>query len=231
MTVPFQHLLRFELLRELPQEQMLELAKQASTVQFLKREVIISGNERVFPLGLLLDGRLQGVDFTVDGRGVGLYYVEPGDFFGEQAVIDNQPPNEQVISVAKSTVIWLESNTARQLILKNSLISLSVMRRLSNRVRAAHAQRTLLALPNPFQKLCTQILLLSKPRGKNEGVVSPAPTHQELAFMINVSRETVTRAFQQLMLAKALDRQGNELRILRIDYFEAIAKGASPPLT
>ena len=103
------------------------------------------------------------------------------------------------------------------------------MKRLSQRVRSAHAQRTLLALPNPFQKLCAQILLLSKPEGTNGAVVSPVPTHQELALMINVSRETVTRAFQQLILSKALDREGSELRLLRLDYIQAIARGAEAP--
>lgn len=229
MTVSYQQLARYELLRGLPQDQLVQLSRDASVIEFSKRELVISGDERIFPLGFLLEGRLQGIDFTVDGRGVGLYYVEPGDFFGEQAVIDSKPLNEQVIAVSKSKVTWLGPRAAQDLILNNPTIGRSMMKRLSGRVRAAHAQRTLLALPNPFQKLCAQILLFSKPRGSNDGVVSPIPTHQELALMINVSRETVTRAFQQLIAAGVLERQGSELRLLRIDYLSAIAKGASPP--
>ena len=34
-----------------------------------------------------------------------------------------------------------------------------------------------------------------------------APTHQELAMMANLSRETVTRVFQVLQSSGALDRQ------------------------
>lgn len=229
MTAAIQHFLGFELLRNLPRDELARLSTHATLAYVAKREVLISGSERHHKLGFLIEGRLQGTDFTVDGRGVGLYYIEQGDYFGEQAVIDDEPLNEQVIAASKSTVLWLAPHAAKELIQKNATISLAVMARLSKRVRAAHAQRTLLALPNPFQKLCAQILILSKPSSKNEGVVSPIPTHQELALMINVSRETVTRAFQQLILAKALDREGSVLRLLRIDYVQAIAQGSEPP--
>lgn len=225
MTIAFQHLLKFALLRDLPQKDLLRLSTHADMIQVSKREVLLAGKELSFPLGFLLEGRLQGIDFTIDGREVGLYYVEEGDFFGEQSVVDDKPLGEQVIATSKSTVIWLDPSIARDLIGNNPQIAISIMKRLSQRVRSAHAQRTLLALPNPFQKLCAQILLLSKPISQSISVVIPAPTHQELALMINVSRETVTRAFQQLILAKAIDREGSELRVLRVGYLQDIAQG------
>ena len=90
------------------------------------------------------------------------------------------------------------------------------MTRLSSRVREVSAQRTLLALPNPFQRLCVQLLLLCRRTATaGETVIDPVPTHQELAIMINSSRETVTRAFQVLILNESVARNGNILKILR----------------
>ena len=40
-----------------------------------------------------------------------------------------------------------------------------------------------------------------------------APTHQELAMMVNLSRETVTRVFQVLQSRGALDRQAESLSV------------------
>jgi DNA-binding transcriptional regulator YhcF (GntR family) len=40
-----------------------------------------------------------------------------------------------------------------------------------------------------------------------------APTHQELAMMVNLSRETVTRVFQVLQSNGALDRQADLMSI------------------
>ncbi|SER07739.1 hypothetical protein SAMN02982919_01697 [Giesbergeria anulus] len=55
------------------------------------------------------------------------------------------------------------------------------------------------------------------------------PTHQELAIMINASRETVTRAFQLLFLHKVLVREGTALRLTQPVLLKDIAEGRADP--
>jgi CRP-like cAMP-binding protein len=55
--------------------------------------------------------------------------------------------------------------------------------------------------------------------------IPAAPTHQEIAIMINSSRETVTRAFQQLQNQEILRRDGSQLLILRPESLEELAAG------
>jgi CRP-like cAMP-binding protein len=200
--------------------------------QFARREVALGKEQTRTELGFLLEGRLQGIDFTVDGRGVGLYFVEPGDYFGELSIIDGLPPAEHVIAAAKSTAVFLDAAQARKLIVENPDLAQAVMARMAARVRAAAAQRTLLALPNPFQRLSLQLLLLARSTGPQTASLDPAPTHQELAIMINASRETVTRAFQVLMLQEVIRREGGQLLLLRRDYLTDIGAGKiEPPKT
>lgn len=225
MPVPFQLLQKFPLLLPLPQEALLRLSTQVELRQFARREVVSAKEQSRFALGFLLDGRLQGVDFTVDGRGVGLYFVEPGDFFGELSVIDGRSAAEHVIAVSKSSVLLLDVEPARRLIFETPVVAQAVMTRLTLRVREVTAQRTLLALPNPFQRLCVQLLLLGRKQPDGTTVIEPAPTHQELAIMINSSRETVTRAFQVLILQQAILRDGNELCLLRPDFLSGVGEG------
>lgn len=190
---------------------------------FSRREMVIAKDQTRHELGFLVDGRLQGVDFTVDGRNVGLYFVEPGDFFGELSLVDGQGASEFVIAANKSTAAFLDGDAAKSLIFRTPELAQGVMSRLAARVRTVTAQRTLLALPNPFQRLCVQIMHL--PHKGKDRVVDPVPTHQELAIMINASRETVTRAFQLLTLHKALQRNGSALTITRPDFLKDIAEG------
>lgn len=232
MPIPFQRLLGIPLLRTLPQESLLRLSTRMNERQFSRREVVLSKEQRRIELGFLTEGRLQGVDFTVDGRGVGLYFVEPGDYFGELPLIDGHPPAEHVIAAVRSTIIFLEAETARRLIVENPDIAQAVMSRLAARVRNVSAQRTLLALPNPFQRLCLQLRLMAHPEGQNTAYLDPAPTHQELAMTINTSRETVTRAFQLLMLKGVIRREGARLVILKRDFLEDVGAGrVEPPKT
>lgn len=232
MPIPFQHLLTTPLLQSLPQEMLLRLSTQMVLRQFARREVVCSKDQTRFELGLLLQGRLQGVDFTVDGRGVGLYFVDAGDYFGELPIIDGIQPAEHVIAAVKSTAVFLDAAPARLLIVEHPDIAQSVMARLAARVRNMSAQRTLLALPNPFQRLCLQLLLLARTDIPDTLCLDPAPTHQELAMMINSSRETVTRAFQVLMLQETIRRDGARLLLLRRAYLDDIGAGRiEPPRT
>lgn len=229
MPIAFQYLLKFQLLQDLPQDTLMRLASRMEDRQFSKREVLSTKEQTTFALGFLVSGRLQGVDFTVDGRGVGLFFVEPNDFFGELSVVDGKPAAEHIIAVSKSRALFLDSSLARQLIFEHPSIAQAVMARLSQRVREVTAQRTLLALPNPFQRLCVQLLLLARPSELREAVLEHAPTHQELAIMINSSRETVTRAFQTLILRKVIERQGDHLYLLDTHFLSDVGNGKVEP--
>lgn len=223
---------QFPLLQPLPLETLESLSEQMTLRSFARRAMVMSKDSPAQELGFLVEGRLQGVDFTVDGRSVGLYFVDTGDYFGELSVVDGQPPSEHVVAAVRSTVAFLESRQARQLILHHPELARAVMSRLAQRVRTVTAQRTLLSLPNPFQRLC--VLLLQLPmratNGGHSGVtMDQAPTHQELAIMINASRETVTRSFQLLFLNRIVVRDGAALRLLRPEVLKDIAEGRVDP--
>ncbi len=229
MPVSLQLLTQFPLLRTLQREALEPLSQRMSLHEFARRAMVMSREAPSQALGFLVEGRLQGVDFTVDGRSVGLYFVEPGDYFGELSLVDGQPPSEYVVAASKSTVVLLDAATARDLITRHPELAQAVMKRLAERVRSVLAQRTLLSLPNPFQRLCA--LLLQLPQRQAGGVteVDQAPTHQELAIMINASRETVTRAFQVLFLRGILVREGNSLKLVHPQVLQNIAQGREEP--
>ena len=229
MPIAFQYLLKFPLLQNLPQDTLMRLSSQMDDRSFARREVVSTKEQTGFELGFLLSGRLQGVDFTVDGRSVGLFFVEPDDYFGELSVVDGKQAAEHVMAVSKSRALFLEASIARQLIFEHQSIAQAVMARLSQRVRDVTAQRTLLALPNPFQRLCVQLLLLARPSTTREAVLESAPTHQELAIMINSSRETVTRAFQTLILRQVIEREGDRLYLLNIQFLSDVGNGKIEP--
>lgn len=229
MPVSTQLLSRFPLLQPLSREELEPLSRAMTLREFARRGVVIAKDNPVMDLGFLVEGRLQGVDFTVDGRSVGLYFVDPGDYFGELPLVDGNPPAEHVVAVVKSTVAFLEARAARELIVHRPALAQAVMSRLARRVRDGLAQRTLLSLPTPFQRLCA--LLLQLPAVLVDGVstVEQAPTHQELAIMINASRETVTRAFQIFFAHRILVRDGNALKIEKPDFIRDIAQGRADP--
>lgn len=224
MPLPPALLHQLDLLRELPPAQQERLAGLMSERSYARREIVFNKEEPGQFLCFLLEGRLQGVDFTLDGREVGLYFVEPGQYFGEMSVIDGLPRGDYVIAVARARVALLPAEEARRLMTQTAEIASVVLRRLTGQLRAATAQRALLGLPNPAQRVCAQLLQLL-PGGTGAHQIAHAPTHQELAIMINSSRETVTRVFQVLQARGTVAREGHGLEVLDLASLTAIAEG------
>jgi CRP-like cAMP-binding protein len=219
------------LLRGLPREELGRLGERMSLRELTRREVVFNKDESGHALFFLLEGRLQAVDFTVDGREVGLYFVDSGDFFGELAVIDTKPQPEFMIAVAKAKIAILPRHEARALMLTTPSVAEQLLARLAARLRQVSAQRTLLALPNPAQRICAQLLQMVEPPigSGSRANIRQAPTHQEIAIMINTSRETVTRVLQVLQTRGILKRDGNALEVIDPDYLGDVAAGRVEP--
>src|SRR5487761_2794144 len=98
---------QFPLLKTLPPEVLERLAQHASVRPFARREMVLTKGPAPQYLCFLQEGRLQAVDFTLEGREVGLYFIEPGDYFAELSLIDGEPQPEFVISTERAQVVVL----------------------------------------------------------------------------------------------------------------------------
>lgn len=213
-------LLQFSLLKHLSSQVLQDLASVSNLRSFAKREVVLDKKTPALWLFFLLEGRLQATDFTVDGKEACLYFIEEGESFGQISVIDGLNSPEILIAYKKSQVVMVPGDAIRPLLLTEPAITESVLLDLAHRVRTQSEQRQILGINNPLQRVCGQLLLLLRqnraptaPTPLGMQALAQAPTHQELAMMVNLSRETVTRVFQVLQSKEALDRQADQLLI------------------
>lgn len=229
MPVPAPVMSQLPLLAGLPTVTQAHLAQHAAERMFAKREVVIQKGAEGGSLYFLLEGRLQGVDFTVDGREVGLYFVNPGDYFGDIAVIDGQPHPVYVTAVSRSRVVMIPRDLIRPILFAHPRLAEVLCTSLALRLRQISGQRRILGLANPVQRVCAQLELLLAPATDGAIWVRNAPTHQELAIMINASRETVTRVFQLLQSRGVVERSGNDLRVDDAAFLKDVAAGKKQP--
>jgi CRP/FNR family transcriptional regulator, cyclic AMP receptor protein len=218
----------FSVLKRLADNDLLGLAQRSSLRKFTRRGIVLNAGEKEDHVCLLFEGRLQGVDFTIDGREVGLYFVQPGEFCGELGLFDHGSQPEYVIALTPSVVVFVPMSGLREIMDKTPAIANTLGLKLANRVRQMIFQRSLLGLPNIPQRVCCQLWALVPTRDR-EAVTASAianpPTHMEIAIMLNVSRETVTRVFQTLQKRQIVIRDGstnliiNEVKTLK-DFAE-----------
>ena len=206
---------QFSLLRLLSAEALDQIAPLASTRDFAKREMILAKGPPVPYLCFLMEGRLQAIDFTLDGREVGLYFIEQGDYFGELSLIDEGPQPEFVIATGRARVVLLPGAEIRPILFSNPSLAEALSKRLAQRVRQQLNQRQILAVNNPLHRICAQlqIMISATTTSQTQPIAIRSPTHQELTIMVNLTRETVTRTFQVLLAQGVLTRQGDQLLV------------------
>jgi len=229
MQVTPQLLKSFTLFRDLSEPELDKLALKSQVERFARRAIILTAGKKENKVCFLFEGRLQGVDFTIDGREVGIYFVNQGDYCGELCVFDQGVQPEHVIALNSTVVVFVPAEHLREVASRNPSIMAGLGNKLASRVRQMTIQRSLLGLPNIPQRVCNQLWLLIKSPDKNLAAaleIENSPTHMEIAIMLNVSRETVTRVFQQLQKKNIVARDGpNKLIIKTPENLKKIAEG------
>ncbi len=232
MVVTPELLSAFPILKPLPKPVLAHLAGHSSLQKFARRGIVRTAGEQEDTVCFLFEGRLQGVDFTIDGREVGLFFVEPGDFCGELSLFDGGAQPEYVIALTASVVVFVPSSELQQVMQKAPEITQVMGRKLAAKVRQLTYQRSLLALPNIAQRVCCQLWMLIPEKDRTASAdrtgidIANPPTHMEIAIMLNISRETVTRVFQTLQNRQIVKRDGpSKLTVQDIGALKRFADG------
>ena len=165
----------------------------------------------------LLSGRLQAVDITEAGREIGLSFLEPGDYFGELSIIDGMPRSASVIACEPSMYALLSRLHALELIHNNPLVAERVLKRFATNIRQASNFRTILGIPNAFQRVYALLDYLSQKSQGGLVVIERLPTQQEISIMVNTSRETVSRAIHVLMQRGVVEKDLRRLIVRKPD--------------
>lgn len=220
----------FPILKPLSRDILSQLGKVASIRKFARRGIVLNAGTREENVCFLFEGRLQGVDFTIDGREVGLYFVEPGDFCGELALFDKGPQADYVIALTSAVAVFIPLESLREVMLSHPPIVNFLGIRMAARLRQMTRQRSLLGLPNIAQRVCCQLWILTGEESKStstQAQISNPPTHMEIAIMLNLSRETVTRVFQTLQAREIVKRDGpSRLLITDVQALKEYAEGS-----
>ncbi len=208
---------RFKLFKSLDAGVLKNLSSECQVERFARRAMILTAGKKETKVCFLFEGRLQGIDFTVDGREVGMYFVNPGEFCGELCIFDKGSQPEHVIALISSVVMFISTSALRDLANRHPAIMSDLANRLASRVRQMTLQRSFLGLPNITQRVCNQLWLFAvqkeAPQARKAEIIN-APTHMEIAIMLNLSRETVTRVFRQLQQSRIVSRDGPNILII-----------------
>lgn len=181
-------------------------------------------------LMFVLSGRLQVVDLTEDGREIGLDFLTIGDYFGELSIIDGLARSASIMALENSLIAALPRSQALALIYHNPLVVERLLKRMAASIRTAANYRTIIGIPNAFQRVFALLNQFAKVAPGGLVVIDKMPTQQEIAITVNTSRETVSRAIHILLQKGVVEKDMRRLIVRQPDALrKAVTHEAAPP--
>lgn len=221
------NLRKIPLLANLTDEEMGAVKKALRIKRFARRETIIQKGSAGDSLLFLLSGKLQVIDVTEDGRIVSLRILSEGDFFGEISVIQATARSASVVALSEVLVALLPSKLALHLFSHSPSVAHHMLHRLAAKIQQDSQFRSLLGIHNISKRIYTFLELMKETKPGNLEVIENLPTHQDIANMINTSRETVTRTLIVLVQQGIVQKDLHRLIIRNPEALQQLAQSDS----
>lgn len=219
------HLRKIPLFANLTDEEMGKVKVNLRIKRFARHETIIQKGSAGDSLLFLLSGKLQVVDVTEDGRIIGLRMLSEGDFFGEIAVIQGSMRSASVISTSEALVAFMPGDIAMHLFMHSPSVARHMLCRLAAKIQQDSQFRTLLSIHNAPKRIYAFLEMIKERKGGNLEVIENVPTHQDIASIINTSRETVTRTLLVLVQQGVIQKDLRRLIIRKPETLKRLAQG------
>lgn len=196
------------------------LARLATRRRFPRDTVVFFENEEGDTFFMIVEGRIKVTILGDDGREIILSVLGPGDFFGEMALLDNEPRSATTIAVEETELLTLQRVDFQSVLADNRSITSALIKVLTARLRRANHQISTLALLDVYGRVARVILDMAREEGKRlkDGRIAfRRATHQEIANRIGTTRETVTRMLKDLERQGLINVDGKEI-VLQPDF-------------
>lgn len=220
MAGPIWYLKTCDLFERLSDTEAERLNRRALVRRFKKKSVIYAPSEEGQTVLVLAKGRVKIFDLTHDGRETILAFIEQGELFGELAALDGHPRREFAEAVEECEILAIPGEDFLTLLESRADLALSVTKLVGlRRQRIETRLRNILFLPSR-PRLIRAIVELVETHGDKRGdchTIRFNLSHQDLAGLIGVSRETVTLTLGQLQSERLIVVERRRVTVVNLD--------------
>ncbi len=192
---------RINLLQGLSETALTDLARAARWHRFDEGEVVFDRQSDCRGVYLVIEGEVDVVNYSSQGREIAYARVKAGDFFGELSAIDGLPRSANIVAQTECRIAELSRETFAELLKGQPEIAFRVLQKMVRIIRTADERIMDLATLGAHQRVCIELLRLAKPDPvkPDSWLVYPMPTQAEIAALASTTRETVARVMGQLI--------------------------------
>ncbi len=202
---------KIEIIASLNDEELRDIMHNIRIKTFNKNEIILIQEDINNYMFMVLDGEVKVTQTTEAGKEIILAMYHGGEFFGEMSLIDGMTVSATVTANKDCLIAILSKNDFYSLLYSQKKVLENLLKIFCSRIRSANETILLLNYNNASQRIKLLFLMLSKKYGKEEKdgtVLHIKLTHQEIANMTGMIRETVTKVIDKW-------KSDNEITVLK----------------
>ncbi|MGR8931651.1 MAG: Crp/Fnr family transcriptional regulator [Gammaproteobacteria bacterium] len=198
----------------LSEEAIETLASKVKVAKFPKKAVIISEGDQTSSLYVILSGKVRIFGCNDKDKELTLLIQEPGSYFGELALLSNEPRSAAVEALEKTVCGVISKSDFINWLKLYPDAAISLLCEMTRKVRSLTEKVKQMALSNVYERTI-KILQDMAEQENNIGVIHNRPTQNELANMVGSSREMVNKVMKELIKGGYITVEDKTLKIER----------------
>lgn len=200
-SVKIEILQNIHLFSSLTGEELKQIASKIRIEEFKRNEIVLREEDTNEYMYIILDGQVKVIQATEDGKEIILAIHKTSEFFGEISLIDGKTSPATVQASEDSFIAFISKKDFYSLLSTQNKVLDTLLQILCSRLRDSWKRIYLLNFKHASERVKMLFLSLSLENGKrtDEGVqLNLKLTHQEIADMTGLTRESVTRVLDKL---------------------------------
>ena len=212
-----------ELFAYLTDQELDSINNLLAVKRFKKNEVILHEEDTNKFMYIVLSGRVRVIQITEDGKEILLAIHQAGEFFGEMSFIDGKTSPATIVAADDSVISIISRDEFYSTIYTHKKVLYNLLLILCSRLRESWEKIQLLNLKNASERLKILFYILSNKYGEKtaKGItLNIKLTHQDMAEMTGMARETVTRVLDKWNKEGEISILGNKFIQLKADFLQ-----------
>ena len=228
-NVKIEFLKNIELFAALTDEELLMISNRIVVKEFSKNETILREEETNQFMYIILVGKIKVVQTTEEGKEIILAIHKSENFFGELSLIDGKTSSATVMAMEESLIAIISKANFYALLYSQKKVLENLLHILCSRLRASWKRIHILNFREAPQRMKMLFKIFSSENGEKtpEGtMINLRLTHQEMADMAGLTRETVTRVLGQWQKDGLITVSRNKYILLHPNFFLQDSSGS-----
>ncbi|MEQ1530777.1 MAG: Crp/Fnr family transcriptional regulator [Methylococcales bacterium] len=210
----FQGLKKIPFFAPLTDDVLNSLVAKAKSSKFPKNGTIIAEGDDTSSLYIILSGKVRVFTSDDKSKEVTLLIQEPGSYFGELALLTDEPRSASVVALEKTVCAVIAKADFLNWLKLNPDVSIDLLGVLSEKIRHLTDKVKQLALSNVYERVISTLKELAHEENGMQ-IIHNRPTQQDLASMVGSSREMVNKVMIELTKGGYVVVEEKTLRIMK----------------